>query len=58
MSAMLQPHCPDVITKNLAFNVVEDKRRVRLSTNFLSVTGLGFSLLASWYRKRLLVYGC
>ncbi|MFA0809332.1 DNA cytosine methyltransferase [Microbulbifer epialgicus] len=30
---------PDLITKNLAFNVVSGKRKARLSTNFLQVMG-------------------
>lgn len=35
----LMINAPDVVTKNLAFNTVAGKRRVRLSTNFLSVMG-------------------
>jgi len=32
-------HVPDVITKQLKFNVVQDRRKARVSTNFLKVMG-------------------
>lgn len=36
---MRQPHSPNVVTKQLAFNRIGGKRKVRLSTNFLQLMG-------------------
>lgn len=39
MSAALQVHTPNIITKQLAFSRVGEVRKARVSTNFLSVMG-------------------
>ena len=36
---MLQYNAPDLVTKNLAFNAVDGKRKARVSSNFLQVMG-------------------